>query len=527
VATILVTETIAEQGLDILRGAGHEVRVATGLGPGELLEAVVDVHALIIRSATQVTADVIAHAPRLVVIGRAGIGLDNVDIEAATRAGVMVVNAPQSNIISAAEHTIALMLALARHLPQAHASVVAGEWRRSSFEGAELYGKTLGIIGLGRIGALVAQRALAFGMTLVAYDPYISQERASKMGVRLVALEELMETADFVTIHLPKSKETKGLVGKELLARAKPGIRIVNAARGGIIDEDALYQALVDGRVAGAALDVFATEPPKGSPLLGLTNVVLTPHLGASTEEAQNKAGVTIAEQVQLALANEFVPFAVNVNAAEASPEVQPFLGLVEFLGQFLSSLAGGLPSALEIEYQGELAHEDTRLLTLSVLKGIFSVGLDEPVSYVNAPQLASERGLEVRETTAAHSVNFKNLVLLRTPEHTVGGTLAGASGREPRIVLVDGHWVEVPPAPSMLAVRNFDQPGMVGIVGKVLGDAGYSISSMAVSPREDDGTALMLLSVTRPIDREVVAMIEANSGIIYAKSVGSDRVIG
>lgn len=525
-ATILVSEVIADRGLDILRGAGHEVRVALDLSPQELIEAVHDVNAIIIRSATKVTAEVIANAPHLVVIGRAGIGLDNVDVEAATQAGVMVVNAPQSNIISAAEHTMALLLSLSRQIPQAHASLTAGTWARSSFEGVELYGKTLGIVGLGRIGALVAQRALAFGMTLIAYDPYISQERAKKMGVELTSLEDLVARADFVTIHLPKSKETKGLIGKEILARAKPGIRFVNAARGGIIDEDALYAALVEGTVAGAALDVFANEPPTGSPLLELDSVVVTPHLGASTEEAQNKAGITIAEQVQLALANEFVPFAVNVNAAEASPEVRPYLGLVEFLGQFISSLTGGLPGALEIEYQGGLAHEDTRLLTLSILKGIFSVGLNEPVSYVNAPQLASERGLEIRETTVANSLNFRNLVVLRTPEHVVGGTLAGATGSEPRIVLVDGHWVEVPPAASMLAVRNFDQPGMIGVVGKVLGDGGYSIVSMAVSPRVDDGTALMLLSVSRPVEPAVIQLLEGNAGIIYAKSVGSEPSI-
>ncbi len=520
-ATILVTEEIADRGLEILRNAGHEVRVSLGLSPEELLSAVADVHALIIRSATKVTKEVIQAAPSLIVVGRAGIGLDNVDVEAATAHGVMVVNAPQSNIISAAEHTMGLILALARHLPQAHASLTGGQWARSKFEGMELYGKVLGIIGLGRIGALVAQRALAFGMKLVAYDPYISQERARKMGVTLVTLEELVATADVVTIHLPKSKETMGLVNREVLAKVKPGIRFVNAARGGIIDEEALYEAITDGRVAGCALDVFTTEPPKGSPLLDLPNVVLTPHLGASTEEAQNKAGVTIAEQVQLALANEFVPFAVNVDASEASPEVKPYLPLAEALGRFHSSLVGGLPAELEIEYQGELAGEDTRLLTLSILKGIFSVGLNEPVSYVNAPALAAERGLEIRETSSAHAQNYQNLVVLRSPEHVVAGTLAGAKGHDPRIVLVDSHWIELPPAASMLAVRNLDRPGMIGVVGRVLGDAGISISSMAVSPKVEDGSALMLLTVSMPIPEPVLAEISGADGIIYAKAVG------
>ncbi|MHB8191103.1 MAG: phosphoglycerate dehydrogenase [Ferrimicrobium sp.] len=520
-ATILVAEEIAERGIEVLRSAGHEVRISLGLTPEELIASVYDVNAIIIRSATQITASVLSAAPNLVVVGRAGIGLDNVDVAAATAAGVMVVNAPQSNIISAAEHTMALMLSLARSIPQAHESLSGGTWARSKFEGVELYGKTLGIVGLGRIGALVAQRALSFGMTLVAFDPYISQERASKMGVELLGLADLMARADFVTIHLPKSPETMGLINKEILSHARPGIRIINAARGGIIDETALAEALSDGRVGGAALDVFEKEPPLGSPLLGLANVVVTPHLGASTEEAQNKAGVTIAEQVQLALANEFVPFAVNVNAAEASPVIKPFLPLAESLGRFLSSLVAGLPSVLEIEYQGDIAHEDTRLLTLSVVKGVFSAGINEPVSYVNASQVAAERGLEIREIHALKSINYRNTVMVRSPEHSVGGTLAGASGIEARIVFIDGHWVEMPPAPNMLVVRNFDQPGIVGLVGSLLGDAGYSISSMAVSPRVDDGTALMLLSVDRPIAPEVVDHLGAGVGVIYAKVVG------
>ncbi|ACU54453.1 D-3-phosphoglycerate dehydrogenase [Acidimicrobium ferrooxidans DSM 10331] len=519
-ARVLVTETIAEEGLQLLSDAGHEVVVRTGLDHDGLLEAVADADALIIRSATKVTADVLEAAHHLVVVGRAGIGLDNVDVETATKRGVMVVNAPQSNIVSAAEHTLALLLALARHVPQAHASVQRGEWRRSAFQGVELYGKTLGIIGLGRIGALVAQRANAFGMRLVAYDPYISQERARKMGVTLLDLDELMATSDIVTIHLPKSKETVGLVGAALLAKAKPGIRIVNASRGGIIDEAALAEAIARGHVAGAALDVFAEEPPTNSPIVGLDQVVLTPHLGASTAEAQSKAGVTIAEQVLLALANEFVPFAVNVNAGEASELVRSFLPLAEALGVLLGAIEGKLPEQLEIAYEGELASEDTRLASLAVLRGILSGAVEEPVSYVNAPQLAAERGLSVRESTQVASANYHSLLVVRSGAHVVGGTLAGQRASEPRVVLVDGHWVEVPPSRWMLVVRNVDRPGMVGVVGSLLGQAGRSIDAMAVSPRTDDGTALMVLGVDGPIPDEVLTELDATDGIIYARTV-------
>ncbi len=526
VAVILVTEEIADRGLDILRDAGHEVRVRLGMSPQELLDAVPDVNAIIVRSATTVTPEVIRAAPHLVVVGRAGIGLDNVDVAQATASGVLVVNAPQSNIVSAAEHTMALMLSLARRIPEAHASVAGGKWERSKFTGVELYGKTLGVIGLGRIGALVAQRALAFGMTLIAYDPYVSQERAGKMGVELCDLESVMSRADFVTIHLPKSSETIGLVNKDLLDLARPGLLLINASRGGIVDETALANALECGKVAGAALDVFAKEPPTDSPMMDAPHTVFTPHLGASTVEAQSKAGVTIAEQVQLALANEFVPFGVNVDAAEASSEIKPFLGLAENLGHLLSSLFQELPPVLEIEYQGEIAREDTRLLSLSILKGVFSSGTTEPVSYVNAPQVAQERGLEIREVHVSNSNNFRNLLVLAAGEHKVAGTLAGSHGSAPRVVMIDGHWLELPPSEHLLVVHNFDQPGIVGLVGSALGAAEISISSMAVSPRVDDGTALMVLTTSGPLSGEVVAKISTSPGVIYAKTASCGTVV-
>jgi len=521
VSRILVTEPVAEAGIEILRSAGNDVDVRTGLSPAELQQAVAGAHALIVRSATTVDADVLSAGSELVVVGRAGIGVDNVDVATATRRGVMVVNAPQSNILSAAEHTMALLLAQARNLPQAHAALVAGKWERSRWEGVELHGKTLGVVGLGRVGALVAQRAHAFGMRLCAYDPYVSSERARQMGVALTTLEELMARSDFVTVHLPKTPETLGLIGKELLAAAKPGLRIVNTARGGIVDEDALAEAVRSGRVAGAGIDVFATEPSTSSPLFELDTVVVTPHLAASTREAQDKAGVTIAEQVLLALAGDFVPLAVNVGAAEASETVRPFLPLAERLGRVFASLNDGLPDRLEVEYQGALAGYDTRILTLSMLKGLFAAGTEEPVSYVNAPQLAEERGLEVRESTTTSARDFVNLITLRGPDHAVAGTLAGVRA-EPRIVMVDDHIVEVPPARHMLVVRNDDRPGMIGVVGLALGEAEVSISSMAVGPSAHASTALMVLSTDRPTPADVLDRLAQADGILDVHSVTS-----
>lgn len=515
-ARVLITEKLAENGLKLLADAGHEVDLQLGLSPEELRRAVVGAHALIIRSATQVDAAVLEAGTVLEVVGRAGIGLDNVDVDAATRRGVMVVNAPQSNILSAAEHAMALLLAQARNIPQAHSALVAGKWERSKWEGVELHGKTLGVVGLGRIGALVAQRGLAFGMRLCAYDPYVSAERAKRMGVELMSLEDLVAESDFLTVHLPKTPETAGLIGKELLEKAKPGIRIVNAARGGILDEEALAEAIKSGRVEGAALDVFASEPCTESPLFELESVVVTPHLGASTVEAQDKAGITIAEQVNLALAGDFVPFAVNVAATEVPESVRPFLGLAEQLGRAFACLNEGLPDVLEVEYAGALASEGagTKILTLSILKGIFAAGTEEPVSYVNAPQLATERGLEVREitTTAAHQ--YVNLLTLRSSGHSLAGTLSGPR-QDPRIVLVDDHVVEVPPADHMLVVRNDDRPGMIGVVGTVLGEAGVSISSMAVGPSRSAPTALMALSTDRAVPDAVLESLRASDGIL------------
>ena len=520
VARVVVSEELAPSGLTALRDAGHDVDVRLGLDPAGLLEAVAGAHALIIRSATQVTAEVLDAGRDLVVVGRAGIGLDNVDVAAATARGVMVVNAPQSNILSAAEHTMALMLAQARNIPQAHAALVAGKWERSRWEGVELHGKTLGIVGLGRIGTLVAQRALAFGMRLVAYDPYVSAERARQLGIELLGLDDLVAQADFMTLHVAKSKETIGLVGKELLARARPALRVLNVSRGGIVDEEALAEAIREGRIAGAALDVFATEPTTSSPLFGLDSVVVTPHLGASTREAQDKAGVTIGEQVVLALAGEFVPFAVNVDASEASETVRPFLGLVEQLGHTFAALVEGLPDGgLDVEYVGGLADYDTRILTLSLLKGLLAAVTHDPVSFVNAPQLAAERGLTWRETKSPTTTDYVNLVSVRGGGHAVAGTIAGLRS-EPRIVNIDDHAVDLPPARYVLLVRNDDRPGMIGRVGTALGDAGLNIVNMAIGQSPQGRTALMALSTTEEVPAGLLAQLRGTPGILGVAAV-------
>lgn len=512
-ARILVTETIADGGLDRLRAAGHDVDVHEGLTPAELLEVVPGAHALIIRSATQVTAEVLAAGTDLIVVGRAGIGLDNVDTAAATERGVMVVNAPQSNILSAAEHTMALLLAQARNVPQAHAALVSGRWERSKWTGVELADKTFGIIGLGRIGKLVAQRAMAFGMRLVAYDPFVSEELARRMNIDLVDLDTLLATSDFVTIHVAKTPETIGLINAASLAKAKPGIRIINVARGGIVVEADLADAIRSGHVGGAALDVFDAEPTTESPLFGLPEVVVTPHLGASTHEAQDKAGDTIAEMVGLALAGEFVPFAVNVNAAEASETVRPFLSLAERLGSLFAGLAGSV-QALEISYQGEIGGYDTRILTLSVLKGFFGRISDDPVSYVNAPKLAEEHGIVVTETATTTSHHFVNLISVRGGHHNLSGTLVGLEG-EARLVSVDDHRVDLPPAHHMLVVRNDDRPTMIGRVGTIVGESGVNIADMDVGRSASGTTAMMVLATTDAVPVEVCEALRAVDGIL------------
>src|SRR5256886_2979480 len=399
---VLITEELAPAAIDVL-ASDFDVRQVDGTDRAALLAALADADAVIVRSATQIDAQAIGAAPRLQVVARAGVGLDHVDVPAATARGVLVVNAPTSNIVSAAEQAIALLLAVARHTSVAHASLRRGEWQRSRFTGVEIQGKTVGVVGLGRIGVLFAQRMAAFGTRLIAYDPYVQPARAAQLGVRLVGLEELLRESDFVSIHLPRTPETVGLIGEKELRLVKPTVRIVNAARGGLIDEQALADAIAEGRVAGAGIDVYAKEPCTASPLFGFDSVVATPHLGASTVEAQDKAGLAVARSVKLALQGEFVPDAVNVQAGGVvAEEVRPGLPLAERLGRVFTALAGGVASQLTVEVRGEIAAFDVSILQLSALKGVFADVVEEAVTFVNAPLLAAERGVELAIETSA-----------------------------------------------------------------------------------------------------------------------------
>jgi D-3-phosphoglycerate dehydrogenase len=524
VAVVLVAEELSPAGLEVLSG-DFEVRHVDGADRSALLPALADVDAVIVRSATKIDAEALAAAPRLRVVARAGIGLDNVDVPAATTRGVMVVNAPLSNIVSAAEHAIALLLAVARRVPAADASLQNGAWKRSEYVGVELTEKVAGVVGLGRIGVLVAQRLSAFGMRLVAYDPYVSPARAAQMGVRLVDLDELLRISDVITIHLPKTPETLGLIGPDELARTKPGVIIVNAARGGLIDEQALADAISSGHVGGAGVDVFVKEPTTASPLFGLANVVVTPHLGASTAEAQEKAGLAVARSVRLALEGEFVPDAVNVQAGGVVAEdIRPGLPLAEKLGQLFTGVAGGLPENLTVEIRGEITAYDVSVLQLAALKGVFTDVVEERVSYVNAPLLAKERGVEVVLETHAESPDYRNLVTLRGALAdgtvvSVSGTLIGSRQIE-KITAIDGFEVDLRPEAHLAFFRYEDRPGIVGAVGELLGDARINIASAQVSRLEAGGQALMALALDDAVPGDILSEIAKIIGAPYARSV-------
>jgi D-3-phosphoglycerate dehydrogenase len=521
---VLVAEELAPSALDVL-GGEFDVRHVDGADRAALLPALADADAVIVRSATTIDAEALAAAPSLKVVARAGIGLDNVDVPAATKAGVMVVNAPQSNVISAAEHAVALLLAVARRVPAADASLKNGAWQRSRFTGVELAGKTAGVVGLGRIGVLVAQRLSAFGMRLVAYDPYVPAGRAAQMGVRLLPLDDVLREADVVTIHLPKTKETAGLIGERELALLKPTAILVNAARGGLVDEHALAQALKEGRLGGAGVDVFATEPCTDSPLFAFDNVVVTPHLGASTVEAQDKAGTAVARSVKLALSGEFVPDAVNVQAGGViAEEIRPALPLVEKLGQILTGLAQGVVSGLIVEVRGEIAVHDVNVLKLAALKGVFANVVEEPVTYVNAPLFAEERGVGVDLTTSSESPDYRNLLTLRGTlssgeSVSVSGTLSGPRMVE-RITEVDGFDIDLAPTDHLAFFRYHDRPGVVGAVGGILGDAQVNIASMQVSRTQQGGDALMALTVDSAIPDEALRQIADAVGAHSARGV-------
>jgi D-3-phosphoglycerate dehydrogenase len=441
------------------------------------------------------------------------VGLDNVDIKASTAAGVMVVNAPTSNIISAAELTCGHILSLARHIPAAHAALAEGKWKRSAYTGTELFEKTIGIIGLGRIGALISERMKAFGTKVVAYDPYVTSARAQQLGVQLVTLDELIETSDFITIHMPKTPETTGMISTAQLAAMKPTAYVINVARGGLIDEAALYEALTNNVIAGAGLDVFVSEPPTGSPLLGLPNVITTPHLGASTDEAQEKAGISVAKSVRLALGGELVPDAVNVAGGVIDPYVRPAIPLIEKLGQVFSGLAHTSPlTSVDVEVRGEITQFDTAVLKLAALKGIFTNVVSESVSYVNAPLLAEQRGIEVRTLSEEESPEYRTVLTLRGAlsdgtQVSVSGTLAGIKQVE-KIVEINGYEVDVPIDDHLIVMQYIDRPGIVAVYGKEFGDAKINIAGMQIARQNLGGKALSVLTVDSPVPASLLEKV-------------------
>ena len=489
---VLVREQIADAGVALLRES-FEVDVDT-VSPLEQIVGGYD--ALIVRSATKVTADVIAAATRLKVIGRAGVGVDNVDVAAATRRGIVVANAPESNVVSAAEHTIGLLVALARNIPQAHAALLAGRWERSKWGGVELADKTLGVLGFGRIGRQVARRALGLQMKVVAYDPFVSSDRFRELGVESASFDEVLERSEFLTLHLPLTDETRSAIDASAIAKMRDGVRIVNAARGELVDIAALVDALESGKVAGAAVDVFPEEPYDG-PLLQAPNVVVTPHLAASTDEAQDRAGVIVAEQVAAALQGGLVTNAVNIPTvgAEDLEVLGPFVPLAAKLGRLAMEIAGGDVRTIAVEVLGELAEYDTRLLTVAALNGAFQGGTEQPVNYVNAPVVAADRGVEVVEEKRRAARDYTNLVAVSVDGARVAGTTIGKDARH-FLVSALGFEVEIELAPRMVFLTYDDVPGVIGRVGTLFGAAGVNIANLTVSRNNQGGKALMALSI-------------------------------
>ncbi|THJ66315.1 phosphoglycerate dehydrogenase [Arthrobacter echini] len=520
---VLIAEELSPATIDAL-GPDFEIRSTDGADRGQLLAALADVDAVLIRSATQLDAEAIGAAPKLKVIARAGVGLDNVDIRAATQAGVMVVNAPTSNIISAAELTVGHILSLARNIPQASAALKAGQWKRSLFSGSELYEKTIGIIGLGRIGALVAERLQGFGTTILAYDPYVTSARAAQLNVQLVSLEELLRASDFVTIHMPKTPETLGMLGAEAFDLMKDTAYVVNVARGGLVDEVALHSALEDGRLAGAGIDVFVEEPSTDLPFFTHDRVVVTPHLGASTDEAQEKAGVSVAKSVRLALAGELVPDAVNVAGGVIDPAVRPGIPLMEKLGRIFTALTHDSLTQIEIEVAGEIAALDVKALELAALKGVFTDIVSEQVSYVNAPVLAEQRGVAVRLVTTAESEEYRNVLALRGAlsdgsQISVAGTLTGPKQVE-KLVGVNGYDLEIPISDHLIVLLYADRPGVIGTLGRLLGEHDINIAGMQVARSREGDQALSLLTVDSSVPQQVLETIRAEIGASVAREV-------
>ncbi|OGW90726.1 MAG: phosphoglycerate dehydrogenase [Omnitrophica bacterium RIFCSPHIGHO2_02_FULL_63_14] len=522
---ILVCDDIAKEGLEIFaREKDMAVTVKTKQSLEELKAAIADADAAVVRSGTQLTAEVLSAARKLRVIGRAGVGLDNVDVEAASKKGVVVINTPGGNTTSAAEHTFCLLMALARNIPQADASMRRGEWERKKFTGVELYGKTLGVMGLGRIGSEVAKRAAAFGMRTVAYDPYLRSEKAGQIGVELVDMAKLLSLSDFITLHMPLSTDNKYILGEAELKKLKKGVRIINCARGGLIDEKALARAVQAGHVAGAALDVFENEPPKGSPFLALPQVILTPHLGASTEEAQIAVAVDVAVSIVDYLTGRGLKNAVNVPSVdpEVLAELRPYIQLGEKVGLLQAQLVAGQMLGVDIEYHGPVCDYPTTAITVAVIKGLLSTILAESVNYVNAPVLAKERGIKITESKSSTPISFANLIRVevRTDRrrHSVAGTLF--TREDPRIVMIDNFHVETVPSGYMLLVSNRDVPGIVGQVGTILGNNRINIAGMTFGRDTPGGQAMTLLNIDSVAPANVIEEIRKSKNVLDAKLI-------
>ncbi len=524
---ILIADPISESGLSVFQNQnGHfNVEERSKLSLEDLKKAVADVDAIVVRSETKISAEVLAAAKKVKIVGRAGVGVDNIDVTAASRQGVIVVNVPGGNTISAAEHTVAMLLALSRNIPQANASLKAGEWKRSQFTGTELQGKVLGLVGLGRIGREVAKRCQSFGMPVLGYDPYASEEYAKNFNIKLCTLEEIYAQADYITVHVPMNDSTKHMFNATTLQKLKPGVRLINCARGGIIDEAALADAIQSGHVKGAAIDVFEEEPPKkDNPLLALTNVIVTPHLGASTEEAQVKVAQELAETLRDYFLTGAVRNAVNLPAldAEQFKELEPYLLLCEKLGKFVTQFAEGAFKDLQIEYAGDISQKNTTPLTLATLKGFLTPILGSEVNVVNAPHLAKERGLKWSEIKTSQAADYTSLITLKVSvgdqKFSVSGTILGKSN--PRIVAIDGLSVDVIPEGTMVIYTNEDKPGFIGHVGTLLGKSGINIAGMQVGRKPTGGEAITVVNVDEVVPENVLKQLREFPGITQVKSV-------
>ncbi|MCR3922122.1 MAG: phosphoglycerate dehydrogenase [Firmicutes bacterium] len=521
---ILVSDSISELGIAKLQEKA-QVDVKTNLTVEELVTIIPEYDALIVRSATKVTRPIIAAGKSLKVIGRAGVGVDNIDVDAATEHGIIVINAPEGNTISAAEHTIAMMTSLARNIPAASASLKAGEWKRNNFLGVELYKKTLGVIGIGRIGSEVIKRAKVMGMHILAYDPYISVENAEKLGITLTSLEEIYRKADFITIHTPKTKTTHHMIGAAEIAMMKDGVRIINCARGGLLEETALCEGLSSGKIAGAALDVFEEEPAVCNPICEFPNVIVTPHLGASTAEAQVNVAVQVAEQVISILMGEppVTPVNVPVIPPETLADVKPFVPLMETLGSFFTQVYGGQAEAIDIYYNGNIANFPVAPLTTSFLIGFLSTILEDTVNYVNAPVIAKQRGIKVREVMSTTVENFTSLITVAI-RRSDGGiqTIAGTifNNNDIRIVQIDQYRIEVIPSRYMLVTNHMDVPGVVGKCGVILGEENINIAGMQVGRQSIGGEAVMVLQVDSPVADKTLDKLLSLEGMFSIKFV-------